>query len=377
MESKSIYPKLQANIAAIESTYLISPQGFKVGDVFNEPGDNMGSLAILGFARLHNLPLEKVLPIFGEAYDEVMANPEGDDHKNIRALIKFGVESVVFDGQGIELIPPLELIEEIWERKDNLDPAEVDYSPQDAVKSVIGKLNNGSLRAAIPVGDDWYVISSVKKAILLFFRFSPNRIIETGDVRYYDKVPTKFGQFTLNAFEAAGVRVVPNAMARLGSYVAPRTVLMPSYVNIGAYVGEGTMVDTWATVGSCAQIGKNVHLSGGVGIGGVLEPLQAVPTIIEDDCFIGARSEIVEGVIVGKGSVIGMGCFIGQSTPIVDRCTGEITYGKIPPYSVVIAGSMPIKNSGLDGLHKNCVIIIKQVDERTRAKTSINDLLRG
>jgi len=245
------------------------------------------------------------------------------------------------------------------------------------VYNILSSINKGILRSAVKIGDTWVVVPQVKKAILLAFRISDNQIIGGDDLRYYDKIPTKFHS-SLNKGDLVeiGVRVVPPAVARFGSYVAQGVVLMPSYVNIGAYIDTGTMVDTWATVGSCAQIGKKVHLSGGVGIGGVLEPLQATPTIIEDDCFIGARSEIVEGVIVGKGSVIGMGCFIGQSTPIVDRYTGEITYGKIPPYSVVIAGSMPIKYSGLDGLHKNCVIIIKQVDERTRSKTGINELLR-
>jgi 2,3,4,5-tetrahydropyridine-2-carboxylate N-succinyltransferase len=224
------------------------------------------------------------------------------------------------------------------------------------------------------VDGDWVVNQWVKKAVLLSFRIRDNVVQDDGVSRYFDKVDTKFHDWSEAHFKEAGFRVVPGAVARKGSFIAKNTVLMPSYVNIGAYVDEGTMVDTWATVGSCAQIGKNVHLSGGVGIGGVLEPLQAGPTIIEDNCFIGARSEVVEGVIVGEGSVISMGVYIGQSTKIYDRETGEVTYGRIPPGSVVVSGNLPSK----DGSHSlYCAVIVKKVDAQTRSKTSINDLLRG
>ena len=218
-----------------------------------------------------------------------------------------------------------------------------------------------------------YVNEWLKKAVLLSFLFSENKVIDGRSTKYFDKVPAKFDTFDKSYFEKSGVRVVPPAMVRKGAYLGKNTVLMPSYVNIGAWVGQNTMVDTWATVGSCAQIGKNVHLSGGVGIGGVLEPLQATPTIIEDNCFIGARSEIVEGVIVGHGSVISMGVYIGQSTRILNRKTGDISYGRIPPGSVVVSGSIPAH----DNSHSlYCAVIVKQVDEKTRAKVSINELLR-
>jgi 2,3,4,5-tetrahydropyridine-2-carboxylate N-succinyltransferase len=219
----------------------------------------------------------------------------------------------------------------------------------------------------------WTVHQWIKKAVLLSFRLRDNEVMKAGDLTFYDKVPTKFGNMNANELQAAGVRVVPPAMARRGSYIAKGAILMPSYVNIGAYVDEGSMVDTWATVGSCAQVGKHVHLSGGVGLGGVLEPLQAGPTIIEDNCFIGARSEIVEGVIVEENSVISMGVYIGQSTPIYDRTTGEISYGRVPAGSVVISGSLP-KDNGRYSLY--AAIIVKRVDAQTRAKTSLNDLLR-
>ena len=223
-------------------------------------------------------------------------------------------------------------------------------------------------------GDRWVVHEWLKKAVLLSFRANDNQLIDAGAVRYYDKVALKFADQNATQLKAGGVRVVPPATACRGAYIAPNVVLMPSYVNIGAYVDSGTMVDTWATVGSCAQIGRNVHLSGGVGIGGVLEPLQASPTIIEDDCFIGARSEVVEGVIVGEGSVLAMGVFISQSTRIYDRATGEISYGRVPPGSVVVPGSLP----SADGKYSlACAIIVKRVDAKTRAKTSINELLRS
>ena len=243
-----------------------------------------------------------------------------------------------------------------------------------AVDEVIADLNAGRIRVAERQGvGQWTVNQWVKKAVLLSFRLNDNRAMRAGDLGFFDKVPTKFSHLDEEQMRATGVRVVPPAVARRGSYIAQNVVLMPSYVNIGAYVDEGTMVDTWATVGSCAQIGKNVHLSGGVGIGGVLEPLQANPTIIEDNCFIGARSEVVEGVIVEENSVISMGVYIGQSTPIYDRESGEISYGRVPAGSVVISGSLP-REGGRYNLY--AAIIVKKVDAQTRAKTSINELLR-
>ena len=243
-----------------------------------------------------------------------------------------------------------------------------------AVHEVLERLDAGKLRVAEKVDGQWVTHQWVKKAVLLSFRLRDNEIMQGGYTHYFDKVDSKFANFSQADFAAGGYRVVPPATARRGAFVARNVVLMPSYVNVGAYVDEGTMVDTWATVGSCAQIGKNVHLSGGVGIGGVLEPLQANPTIIEDNCFIGARSEVVEGVIVGEGSVISMGVYIGQSTKIYDRATGQVSYGRIPPGSVVVSGNLP----GHDGRYSlYCAVIIKQVDAKTRAKTGINELLRG
>ena len=260
---------------------------------------------------------------------------------------------------------------------DNRAQISADNAPEvrQAVEQVIAELNGGRLRVAERQGvGEWTVNQWVKKAVLLSFRLTDNKIMRAGDLGFFDKVPTKFAHLSEQQLRAAGVRVVPPAVARRGSFVAKGAILMPSYVNIGAYVDEGTMVDTWATVGSCAQIGKNVHLSGGVGIGGVLEPLQASPTIIEDNCFIGARSEIVEGVIVEENSVISMGVYIGQSTKIYDRATGEVTYGRIPAGSVVVSGSLP----SADGRYSlYCAVIVKKVDAQTRAKTSINELLRS
>ncbi|MFN5801826.1 MAG: 2,3,4,5-tetrahydropyridine-2,6-dicarboxylate N-succinyltransferase, partial [Burkholderiales bacterium] len=246
-----------------------------------------------------------------------------------------------------------------------------------AVDHVLAELDAGRLRVAEKTTTGWQVHQWVKKAVLLSFRLSDNQPMSVGGnapFQFYDKVATKFAKYTRTDFERSGVRVVPPAVARHGSFIGKNVVLMPSYVNIGAYVDEGTMVDTWATVGSCAQIGKNVHLSGGVGIGGVLEPLQANPTIIEDNCFIGARSEVVEGVIVEENSVISMGVFIGQSTKIFDRSTGEISYGRVPAGSVVVSGSLPSSDGKC---HLYCAVIVKRVDAQTRAKTAINDLLRG
>jgi len=266
------------------------------------------------------------------------------------------------------------IIEAAWDDRAKLSPASASQDIRDAVEAVIGQLNNGSLRVASrqAVGQ-WTVHQWIKKAVLLSFRLNDNEIMRAGDLGFFDKVKTKFSNLDADQMRAAGVRVVPPAVARRGSFIAKGAILMPSYVNIGAWVGEGTMVDTWATVGSCAQVGANVHLSGGVGLGGVLEPLQANPTIIEDNCFIGARSEVVEGVIVEENSVISMGVYIGQSTPIYDRETDTVSYGRIPAGSVVVSGNLP-KAGGKYSMY--FAVIVKRVDAKTRATTSLNDLLR-
>jgi len=267
------------------------------------------------------------------------------------------------------------LIEQAWEQRAEISAKTAPAGVREAVDTVLAELNNGTLRVAErqSVGQ-WTVNQWVKKAVLLSFRLNDNALMRSGDLAFFDKVQPKFSHLSEEELRATGVRIVPPAVARHGSYLGKNVILMPSYVNIGAYVDEGTMVDTWATVGSCAQIGKGVHLSGGVGIGGVLEPLQANPTIIEDNCFIGARSEVVEGVIVEENSVLAMGVYLGQSTKIYDRATGEVTYGRIPAGSVVVSGSLP---SG-DGSHSlYCAVIVKKVDAQTRSKTSINDLLRA
>ncbi len=269
------------------------------------------------------------------------------------------------------------LIDNAWEDRANLSPASAPKEVQDAVEHVIAQLNNGSLRVATreAVGK-WTVHQWIKKAVLLSFRLKDNEVVKAGDLGFYDKVQTKFAHLSEADMKATGVRVVPPAVARRGSFIAKGAILMPSYVNIGAYVDEGTMVDTWATVGSCAQIGKHVHLSGGVGIGGVLEPLQAGPTIIEDNCFIGARSEVVEGVVIEENSVLGMGVYIGQSTPIFNRDTGETFFGRVPSGSVVISGNLPKKTKTGQDYSTYAAIIVKTVDAQTRSKTSLNDLLR-
>jgi 2,3,4,5-tetrahydropyridine-2-carboxylate N-succinyltransferase len=264
-------------------------------------------------------------------------------------------------------------IEEAFENRAHLSPHSAPAAVKEAVAHVLADLDAGRIRVAEKRAGEWSVNQWVKKAVLLAFRLRDNEIMQGSFTHYFDKVDSKFAHFAQGDFAAGGYRVVPPATVRQGAFIAKNVVLMPSYVNIGAYVDEGTMVDTWATVGSCAQIGKNVHLSGGVGIGGVLEPLQANPTIIEDNCFIGARSEVVEGVIVGEGSVISMGVYIGQSTKIYNRMTGEVSHGRIPPGSVVVSGNLP----GHDGRYSlYCAVIIKQVDAGTRAKTAINELLR-
>jgi len=265
-------------------------------------------------------------------------------------------------------------IDRAWEDRAGLGPGSAPATVARAVARVLDELDQGRLRVAEKLSGSWVTHQWIKKAVLLSFRLEDNRPIRAGLLRFYDKVPTKFEGYDRARFKRGGFRVVPPAVARRGAYIAKNVVLMPSYVNVGAYVDEGTMVDTWATVGSCAQIGKNVHLSGGVGIGGVLEPLQASPTIVEDNCFIGARSEIVEGVIVEENAVISMGVFIGASTRILDRASGQILRGRVPAGSVVVPGTLPSPD-GKYGLY--CAVIVKQVDAKTRAKTSVNELLRG
>ncbi|WP_157017488.1 2,3,4,5-tetrahydropyridine-2,6-dicarboxylate N-succinyltransferase [Mesorhizobium xinjiangense] len=271
-------------------------------------------------------------------------------------------------------------IDKAFDERDGIS-TETRGDVRDAVEASLQLLDSGQVRVAERGGDgQWTVNQWLKKAVLLSFRLNPMEIVKggPGEASWWDKVPSKFDGWDADAFEKAGFRAVPNCVVRRSAYVAPGVVLLPSFVNLGAHVGKGTMVDTWATVGSCAQIGENVHLSGGVGIGGVLEPMQAGPTIIEDNCFIGARSEVVEGCIVREGSVLGMGVFIGKSTKIVDRTTGQVSYGEVPPYSVVVAGTMPGKAlpDGTPGPSLYCAVIVKRVDEKTRSKTSINELLR-
>ena len=269
-----------------------------------------------------------------------------------------------------------QVIEAAFEDRANINPANANQEIKDAVASVIADLDSGTLRVASRVGDtqQWETHQWLKKAVLLSFRLKDNVLMDGGCTKYFDKVSPKFADYTEEDFKAGGFRVVPNAIVRRGSFIGKNAVLMPSYVNIGAYVGEGTMVDTWATVGSCAQIGKNVHLSGGVGIGGVLEPVQAGPTIIGDNCFVGARSEVVEGVVVEDNCVISMGVYIGQSTKIYDRETGEVFYGRVPSGSVVVSGNLPSKD-GSYSLY--CAVIVKKVDAKTLSKVGINELLRG
>jgi 2,3,4,5-tetrahydropyridine-2-carboxylate N-succinyltransferase len=267
-----------------------------------------------------------------------------------------------------------QIVDEAWEARDSIC-AETSGEVREAVASAIAALDSGEARIAEKIDGDWTVNQWLKKAVLLSFRLNPMKMIPggPGGAHWWDKVPSKFAGWREEQFRSAAFRAVPGAIVRRGAYIAPGAVLMPSFVNIGARVGEGTMIDTWATVGSCAQIGRNVHISGGAGIGGVLEPLQAAPVIIEEGCFVGARSEVAEGVIVERGSVLSMGVFLGASTKIVERSTGEISYGRVPPYSVVVPGSFPSEHGGPA---LACAVIVKRVDERTRSKTSINDLLR-
>ena len=270
------------------------------------------------------------------------------------------------------------IIDHAWDERANLSPSAAPKEILDAVAHVIAELDAGRLRVATRESlGKWSVHQWIKKAVLLSFRLKDNALMQSGDLQFFDKVPTKFEGMSEQQVAATGVRVVPPAVARRGAFIAKGAILMPSYVNIGAYVDEGTMVDTWATVGSCAQVGKNVHLSGGVGLGGVLEPLQANPTVIEDNCFIGARSEVVEGVIVEENSVLGMGVYIGQSTPIFNRDTGEISYGRVPSGSVIVSGNIPKQTASGQPYSMYAAIIVKTVDAQTRSKTSINDLLRA
>jgi 2,3,4,5-tetrahydropyridine-2-carboxylate N-succinyltransferase len=265
------------------------------------------------------------------------------------------------------------IIDQAWEDRASLKPGSAPARIGEAVAQIIDQLDQGKLRVAEKIDGQWVTHQWIKKAVLLSFRLEDNKLMDGGPMRYFDKVPTKFAAYDQRRFEQGGFRVVPPATARRGAHIGRNVVLMPSYVNIGAYVDDGTMVDTWATVGSCAQIGKNVHLSGGVGIGGVLEPIQAGPTIIEDNCFIGARSEVVEGVIVEENSVISMGVYLGQSTKIYDRATGEVSYGRVPAGSVVVSGNLP----SADGKYSlYCAVIVKRVDAQTRSKVGINELLR-
>ena len=270
-----------------------------------------------------------------------------------------------------------QIIDQAWDNRAQISAKSAPQEVVEAVEYALNALNNGTLRVASREGvGQWTVHQWLKKAVLLSFRLNDNKLMQAGDLSFFDKVPTKYEGMSEAEIAATGVRVVPPAVARRGSFIAKGAILMPSYVNIGAYVDEGTMVDTWATVGSCAQVGKNVHLSGGVGLGGVLEPLQANPTIIEDNCFIGARSEVVEGVIVEENSVLGMGVYIGQSTPLFNRETGEITYGRVPSGSVVVSGNIPKQTKDGKDYSMYAAIIVKRVDAQTRSKTSINDLLR-
>jgi 2,3,4,5-tetrahydropyridine-2-carboxylate N-succinyltransferase len=267
-----------------------------------------------------------------------------------------------------------QVIESAWDTRDQWSMRDVDAEARDGIERAVQLLDDGGVRVAEKDADgNWITQEWLKKAVLLYFKLHDNQLINGGVSNYYDKIPLKFANWGEQMFRAAGIRVVPPAAVRKGAYIAPKAVLMPSYVNIGAYVDEGTMVDTWATVGSCAQIGKNCHISGGAGIGGVLEPIQATPVIIEDNCFIGARAEVAEGVIVREGSVLSMGVYLGKSTRIINRESGEVLYGEVPPYSVVVSGSMPGKSGG-PNLY--CAVIVKQVDEKTRAKTGITELLR-
>ena len=374
-------PKFDEAIADI-LTKFTPPEhnGFQIkGGPMNGPSENAKTFIILSYCVSLNATVEVALSYFHEHLDYVFEYPEADNHHNLRALCNVPHTNWIRDvfittEKVLELSQAETIIQVAWEDRANITMASASPDLKLAVEHVIAGLNIGTLRVATrdSVGQ-WIVHQWIKKAVLLSFKLGENIPMGQGDLQFFDKVPSKFAGMSKQELAATGVRVVPPAVARRGSYIAKGVILMPSFVNIGAYVDEGTMVDTWAAVGSCAQIGKNVHLSGGVGIGGVLEPMQANPTIIEDNCFIGARSEVVEGVIVEENSVLGMGVYIGQSTPIYDREADTVSYGRVPAGSVVVSGALP-KAGGKYSLY--AAIIVKKVDAQTRSKTSINDLLR-
>ncbi len=368
----SEYPIFEANLVRAQSQIVMPDEGFSICGLDNKPGTNLGSLAILGAAAANHLTVGQALPFFGEHFDAVLKNPEGTNHANIRWLMKCDQRSLVSEAVtfGAEGIRP-ETIIAIWENRSAVTP-EADDSIYNPVDYVIAALDDGRARVAHQAENSWQVNQWIKQAILLSFRLNENALVSYGaaGADAYDKVPIKFYDWDKENFRKAGFRVVPGAVVRRGAYIGKDVILMPSFVNIGAYVGEGTMVDTWATVGSCAQIGKNCHISGGAGIGGVLEPLQANPVIIEDNVFVGARSEVVEGVIVRKGAVLSMGVFIGKNTPIVDRTNNhKVIRGEVPENAVVMMGLHP--DNGLI-----CPQIVKYRDAGTDAATALNDLLR-
>lgn len=396
-------PHLMENINAIKRIFEIEPQSFHIAigggkGVHNEAGQNMNSLAILTYALYFDLTIAQTIPLFCEAYDEVLTHPDDVSHANIRALLEsnseYRIRDCVVIGKNSEPITETasvswfasseygrrvdveEYIEDAWEHRADIHPSNASVEIKVAINKVLYAIDSGVLRVADKlINGPWVIYQWIKKAILLSFRVFPNYLMsQPGEISIaYDKVDLKFLNWEQADFEKSGIRAVPGSVVRHGAYIAPNVILMPSFVNIGACIGKGTLVDTWATIGSCAQIGENCHISGGAGIGGVLEPVQAGPTIIGNNVFIGARSEIVEGVIVEDDCVISMGVFIGQSTKIFNRMTREISYGRVPAGSVVIAGSLP----SADGTYSmNCAIIIKQVDAQTRSKTSFNELLR-
>lgn len=362
----------------IHEHYIILPSAFTINGNSNSKGQNIGSLTVIAIILEHNIDFNEGLSLFKEHYEECCdENSDSKKHLNIRAFMaSTSIDDIKIDQSCIYLRSDLEkAIDEYWDIRTEINS---DHEAKSTVEICIEALNSGSARVAerkdCDPGSEWIVHQWLKKAVLLSFRIWDNKVMDGAESTFFDKVPMKYEGYTQAMFEVDGVRVVPGASVRTGTFIGKNVVVMPSFVNIGAYVDEGCMVDGWATVGSCAQIGKNVHLSGGAGIGGVLEPLQAGPTIIEDNCFIGARSEIVEGVIVEEGSVISMGVYIGQSTRIFDRETGEIHYGRVPAGSVVVPGNLPSK-CGTYSLY--AAIIVKKVDAQTRAKTSPNELLRS
>jgi len=361
------YPRLTETVSLINQVLYVESQEFEVGLCSNKMGESIGSLAILQFAFWWGLSVNNTLPLFCEAYDEVLNDPEGTCHPNIRALMKLCTFGEVYFTKAPQLQSELAVIDALWEIRDTLSPNNIADETNCIINSIISKLNNGSLRVAMKLGVEWFTIEQVKKAILLYFRINGNYVVKSNEA--------KFSQYSEDDFTKAGVSAVSNAVARFGSYIAPGVILMPSYVDIGARVESGTTVGTWASVGSCAQIGKNVHLSDGVGIGGLLESPQATPAIIEDNCWIGPGSMIGAGAIVAEGSVVGANCCIDIGATIVDFKTGIITRnGYIPPYSVVIAGTAPMRDSK-HGLHEKCVIIKAQVRPEVRNKYTAEQLL--